>query len=369
MNVLEILDRELEEKKHLSLDDKKRFLYLRMCQIFIYDTRLHYVKLLGEAGKELKNEILERKIDLENVDDFRVCCASFSPAYQEALKKLLNVDSMLVGNGHRWVELESDNHIIKADGTLGDLSRAKFEMRTRGYGPSKKNAEFQEILENRDIRINYIQHFYEDIANLLLNGSKAIDYRSDYELFGKYDISDSDKREQHIFDKISNDLFESLFWEMLNFDTLSSQSLMNKEVLSFARKHFADCIFAEYERIRNNEVLVNLCALKRVQCSFNEISATIQNYEDAKFILNYMFQCFMFVDDANSFSQIALFQNSDDNWDFVTIYVFNFNNSPIYFALRKENEAWHFKEISLEEAALLERNYKGQNKEVLHRQK
>ncbi|MDE5539346.1 MAG: hypothetical protein K2J20_02545, partial [Bacilli bacterium] len=177
MNVLEVLYKELKEKSHLSLDAKKRFLYLRACQLFTYDTRYHYVNLLGDEGKRLRAEILGRRIDLENVDDFRVCCSSFSIAYQEVLKKLLNVDSSVIGDGHRWVELKSDNQIIKADGTLGDLTRAKFEIRTRGYGPYKRDEGFQEILEWRDFEINYINPFYENISNLLLNGAKALEYR------------------------------------------------------------------------------------------------------------------------------------------------------------------------------------------------
>lgn len=39
MNVLEKLNQELQERNHYTLEQKKRYLYLRTCQLFSYDRR------------------------------------------------------------------------------------------------------------------------------------------------------------------------------------------------------------------------------------------------------------------------------------------------------------------------------------------
>lgn len=50
MNILEKLAKELQERKNFTLEQKKRYLYLRVCQLFSYDTRWHFCKydLIGK---------------------------------------------------------------------------------------------------------------------------------------------------------------------------------------------------------------------------------------------------------------------------------------------------------------------------------
>ncbi|MDE5539220.1 MAG: hypothetical protein K2J20_01895, partial [Bacilli bacterium] len=205
-------------------------------------------------------------------------------------------------------------------------------------------------------------------------------YRSNYEcnnefyiedsdeLFG-FDIDDSDERERHVFKVIANDIFRSLFFEIIiYFDAFASPLFSNAKDFLSAKRYFADCLFSEYDGIKDNEDLVNLSALQRLQRSFNEISGKIQNFEDAKFLLDYMFQCVIFASDSDIFSQVDLFRNTDENsWDFAPIYVFNFNNQPLYFTLKKENNQWQFTNVSPEEVEFLARAYKGQNKDLLYR--
>ena len=65
MNILEKLAKELQERKNFTLEQKKRYLYLRVCQLFSYDTRWHFCKydLIGKKAAVLKDEILNNKID------------------------------------------------------------------------------------------------------------------------------------------------------------------------------------------------------------------------------------------------------------------------------------------------------------------
>lgn len=370
MNVLDILSKELSARSHFSLDDKKRYIYLRMCQIFVYDTRYHYLNFLNTPEREkLRTEILDKKINLENVDDFNVCCSSFSYAYQDALKKLLDVDSTVLGSGHRWVELESDGEIIKADGTMGDLTRAKFELETRGYGPVKRSNAYHSILYYHDMRIRYIKFFYETISNLLLNGAKAPEYRGSYEYKYGFSTETSDEREQRIYEIITDSIFEQLFMQFMILEKNSSPQAKSYEELYLTRKPIVDSLFSEYDKIKNNPELVYYYAIKRIEHSFNELGKKIVNYEDAKFLLDYMFQTVMFSSSNDIFNRIELFQHSDyDHWCFAPIYHFNFNNRSLYYTLRQEDGRWHFVEIAQEEISFYSRNYKGQNKSMLYRQ-
>ncbi len=370
MNVLDILAKELSARSHFSLDDKKRYIYLRMCQIFVYDTRYHYLDFLYSPEREkLKAEILDKRINLENVDDFNVCCSSFSYAYKDALKKLLNVDSEVMGNGHRWVELESDGEIIKADGTMGDLTRAKFELETKGYGPAKRSDYYQELLYCRDMKIKYIKFFYENISNLLLNGAKAQEYRGSYECEYGYSTESSDEREQRIYEIITDSIFENLFLPFVLFEKPIAPQANTYEELYLARKPIVDSIFSKYDNIKNNGDLIYYYAIKRIERSFNEISGKISNYEDAKFLLDYMFQSVMFNGSNDIFNRIELFQHNDyDHWCFAPIYHFSFNDRSIYYTLRQEEGHWRFTEIAQEEISFYSRNFKGQNKRLLYRQ-
>ena len=96
MNVLELLHQELKDK-NLTTEEKAYYLYIRSCQLFSFDTRYAYWELLKD-GHLFKRKICNREIDLENVDDFRVVCSSYtSYVYSELLKQLLDIDSMEVG--------------------------------------------------------------------------------------------------------------------------------------------------------------------------------------------------------------------------------------------------------------------------------
>ena len=76
---------------------KKRIIYIRSCQLFSYDERYDFCNLFDDE-KQLKNKIINRTIDLEDVHDFRVICTSHSDeALSKLLKELVGIDCLSEG--------------------------------------------------------------------------------------------------------------------------------------------------------------------------------------------------------------------------------------------------------------------------------
>ena len=83
MNLLEMLSKEIDGKG-FSDEEKARYLYIRCCQLFTYDPRYklcHKVK----NGNILKQEILNKQFNLENITDNWVVCTSHTKQIYNAL--------------------------------------------------------------------------------------------------------------------------------------------------------------------------------------------------------------------------------------------------------------------------------------------
>ena len=53
MDVLQLLDNELKDKNNWSLEEKVRYLYIRICELFSYDSRYRlFLKLYPEKVEE-----------------------------------------------------------------------------------------------------------------------------------------------------------------------------------------------------------------------------------------------------------------------------------------------------------------------------
>ena len=149
MNVLELLNKELNDRKNYSLEEKMRYIYIRSCEIFSYDSKINF--LTGLEEEEIRN----KKIDLENVVDNEVVCSNYTDYVLSILyNKLLNIETISKGSGHRWLEVNN----IKADATKSnDLARVKMNLNTIGYiNLDKNDIDFKEM----DKKINYINNDY-----------------------------------------------------------------------------------------------------------------------------------------------------------------------------------------------------------------
>lgn len=158
MNVVNLIATELN-KKSWDILEQIRYVYNRTCSLFVYDERYHY------ADYKLKQEILKKKIDLENVIDKRVVCTSWSSqVFAPLMKEFFNIETISTNDGkHESALFWYDNQMFLADANLdGDISRVKFNFSTNGLYPLGNAFEFNETLRKKDQKIGYIKDFYND---------------------------------------------------------------------------------------------------------------------------------------------------------------------------------------------------------------
>ncbi len=168
MNILDMLSKELSQN-NWTLEEKARYLYIRCCELFTYDPRYQFCNYISN-GDKLKNEILNKKINLENVTDTWVVCSShMNEIYGKLLKLLLNIDAKSVkineSSVHVWTEFNDGTNEIKADSAIkicSDLTRTKMKLQTQEYHPTKVDPTYNDKLKRIDQKIGYIKENYED---------------------------------------------------------------------------------------------------------------------------------------------------------------------------------------------------------------
>ncbi len=167
MNVLATLDKELKNK-NWDKGTKGRYLYLRCCELFSFDPRYNYYMYLDSFEDEItqKFRLRERKINLEDVTDFRLLCINYTPIYQELMDKLLEIPCNKVGTGHVYPEFSEPEEVykVKADATKSDLARVKMKLKTRGYKAIDYNFYdvFERKVDKMDSEIGYKKDRYAD---------------------------------------------------------------------------------------------------------------------------------------------------------------------------------------------------------------
>lgn len=280
MDILQLLDHELK-KSNWSLEEKKRHLYIRSCQLFTYDTRHYFVSKNStniRNASAILNSINNREIDLTHVTDNRVNCYSWAKVYKTLQKELLNANAEVEENifgTHAWVFF---GH--KADATVdSDLSRVKMKLYTKGY----------ELSTERD------QFVY------------------DYETPKK--IKTMDKNIKYIKDNYYN--FEPLVHRLqLEFQ---ERNISKEDTLFWWLYHLMD-IFEQY-----NQDLIY--------------------FEDASFGLSYLLRYFIAKEERKNIERITLFDDTNDDWDFIDIYKIPYLGDIFYYALLPQKNGYHFIEI------------------------
>ena len=164
MNLLKMLDDELKDK-HINDLEKARYIYMRCCEIFHFDSRYWYTDVFDDI--ELHNEILNKKFDIENIDDEAVICFSYATHILKALiDRLTNLHCSVVPEGsHAYVLLDYKCNEWKLDATLGDLSRVKLELPTQGF-VCKKTSLTKE-LDDIDLSLGFNKKTDDYYTNLI----------------------------------------------------------------------------------------------------------------------------------------------------------------------------------------------------------
>ncbi len=173
MNLISMLSSELAHQDW-TIEEKSRYLYLRCCELFTYDPRFKYSILL--KNNDLKQEILNKKFDLEHIsDDWVVCTSHINEIYIKLLKILLGIDAYpeKLNNQsiHVWAEFYIKDKKMKADSALklfSDLSRVKMKLQTKEYMELPYHLNFFNQLKQMDLKIQYIHKSYEEDNIMLL---------------------------------------------------------------------------------------------------------------------------------------------------------------------------------------------------------
>lgn len=347
MDVLAKLDEELRLRKDYTLEQKKRYLYLRTCQMFSYDSRYHYCTypFLGKKAEKIKKEILENRINLKEVSNFNVVCKNYSEdVYSVLLKELLDTDSEIARGGHSYIEFQEGNQTIKADATLGDLTRAKMKLQTHGYKPVSRDREYAIKLKNVDKMIHYIEKDYDDLFWIGLMGMGY--YQSLLET-GLYDFCSWSEEELAL-------LMNDTLLQEVEMNRKSRQFLLSKDI---TMELSDEIVITKLEKIKR--------ALENYKAKANENRYHLEKFEDA----NILVMDFMQKLSLYEISQVSLFQDQDDkDWEFINIYPVHLKNGDtIYYALEKEEKEYGLHPISEPEAISYTKELKGMNKEYIYR--
>ena len=170
MNLLALLHDELKDK-HLNEIEIVRNIYLRCCEIFSFDSKLHYVYLFGKDY--LKYEALEKEFDVENIDSFLVVCRSFSKyILKPSIEEFTSINPKLIGDIHTSLLLDYGNHKWELDATFGDLSRVKCKLRTNGF--SCDDRHWDERIDEIDEVIGY-KKYNKEYFNSRIKGDTVVD--------------------------------------------------------------------------------------------------------------------------------------------------------------------------------------------------
>lgn len=303
MDVLELLSGELKDK-HWTLEEKVRYVYLRICEIFIFDYRYRLAPLLPN-----KNEIIEaignQKIDLRNLTDRRLVC----PTYTESvINVILNELFSLVCNkersgDHVYPTCLINNQKITLDATIMDLLRVKMKLTTNGYEPVGLSDEDPNALNS------YYKH--------LMEIDKVIGYiEIDYE------------------------------------DTL---------IKEYA-KNFHKCyLTGEYgtpSYTPGDELLKKVLFIEKLYKKYTKVK---DNFTDAKFCAGYLID--KIISKKTYRLDTTLFQGSDvrEEWDLLHVWRFQIDDTAIYYTVKRIEDEFHFSEEPYSEI-LKYQNYTGENK-------
>ena len=153
MNLKQIILNELKDKDW-DMFTIARYIYIRLGELFIFDPLYHY------GSSNLRDKILAKQIDIENVDTKKVVCKSWAYMYSALLKEV-GIPSRVIGEKHMYVAIQIEGKEIIADPTSGvyaDLARIKYGDETIGF--IVQDGKEEEKIDKSDEIIHYKKGIY-----------------------------------------------------------------------------------------------------------------------------------------------------------------------------------------------------------------
>lgn len=174
MNLKEILKSKLENNyQNLDTIGKIVYIYKKLCEVFQYDCRWYW----AIDDQPLQIEIYERKLDIENLEDIKVVCTSFSDIYCNIVNSLLTKEedydiSLPYGELSHCYSITQlmDGTTIEVDPIDGtdDFLNVKKGLPFRGLKIYTREDDGEYLLEKAMYDINYTkQNLYLKYLHLV----------------------------------------------------------------------------------------------------------------------------------------------------------------------------------------------------------
>lgn len=246
MNLFDKLNSEMSAK-HLTEFEKVRYIYLRTCEMFSFDSKWHFADLFDDY--ELLNFIAGRKFDIRDIDDTLVVCYSYSRyILQPLIREFTSIDTRLQLGKHCYVKASINDVNVNLDATMGDLAAVKVGIQTKGFDTPEMN--YKDLLLNMDSELGYkyvdrkqILNSLEGLnsiekmhnINNLLNNSKSKYHYSDAHFFLVWLISALNIRggtyvnSDYQFHHLISIPDENAFFDMSKFDNEYAIKQINKD--------------------------------------------------------------------------------------------------------------------------------------------
>lgn len=276
---------------------KIRYIYRYVCNNFSYDTRFYY------GSESLKDKIYNKRVNINNVEDFEIACYSFAHVLVDLLS-LFNIYSEIkfdsgMGYRHSYVIVKHMGIVLKLDPTKKhDITRVKMHSSTLDFNTLIDDPIFVDQLADAD---------------------KAIDEKidNDVDLLVYY----------------NNETLLTLF-DFVNYDAKS-------------RGIDEDAFF--FEKIDVIKCLVN-------------IRDDLKRFDDIDYYLSYLIKKFNVNDIINRkfyVKPIVMFKNDDPSMkSIINVVVVEYKNyTPMFFILEKSNERYKMRNIERRELEEILKQY------------
>ena len=137
MDIIELIDKELASK-HLSELEKLRYIYLRCCDLFHFDTRWVVAGYLNDD--KMEKGIINEPIDLRNLEDFSTICFKISLILKGLINEFTDYNVRTIRTEtHAYNEVSDNKNRFKIDPSYGDMPRVKLNIIPTGMSYLKKD--------------------------------------------------------------------------------------------------------------------------------------------------------------------------------------------------------------------------------------
>lgn len=298
----------------LSKDDYKddflkiRYIYLQICNTFSYDVRFIY------ATQDLKNEIYNKKINLEHVEEYEFACYTFARALVDALA-LYNFDAKIIkehkGNfPHAYVIVRYKNQILKLDPTTRhDNTRVKMQSNTLDF------------ISLNDEDITFIDKLKE--ADCIIKKS------------------------------LKNNIDLTIYY---NDETITK---LVKMIENSAIQRGINDIDLFFEKLEYIILLINT-------------RTDLKKYDDIDYYYSYLIKKFKINKKQKNYIKPAIFFKNGDKYlkDIINITLVEYEGfPPLFYILAKEKENYKIKKMDREEIIELLKNYNSPSVQFYFEQK